>query len=79
MKPRDDLKMYTLRHFLFYMGVTCVLGTVTGIASHVLDWSNGLNFSVLLVAGLAVSAVAMREGLFAPSRPSDARHHSRHA
>jgi hypothetical protein len=80
MKPRDDLKMYTLRHFLFYMGVTCVVGTVLSIASRVMGWSNGLTFVLVLVTGLTISAIAMREGLFGPSQSSDARHqHSRHA
>lgn len=80
MNPRDDLKMYTLRHFLFYMGVTCVVGTVLSIASRVMNWSNGLTFVLLLVTGLTISAIAMREGLFGPTRSSDARpRHSHHA
>lgn len=78
MKPHNDLKMYTLRHFLFYMGVTCVIGAVIAVAARTMDWSNGLTFVVLLVTGLTISAIAMREGLFGPAQPVDSRHQHRH-
>jgi hypothetical protein len=80
MRSNNKLKMYTVRHFLFYMGVTCAVGCVLAIALNVLAWSNGLNFVAAAVTGLAISAFAMREGLFGSPRPADLRpRHSRHA
>jgi len=70
MKSHDDLKMYTLRHFSFYAGVIVVLGIALGIASNTMEWSYDLKFGAAAITGLAVCAIAMREGLFAPARPS---------
>jgi hypothetical protein len=78
MKPSNELKMYTLRHFLFYMGVAAVLGVVVSAAGEVLGWSNGLTFGALLTAGLVVSTAAMREGLFGPAQRVDERRDVHH-
>jgi hypothetical protein len=79
MKPRDDLKIYTLRHFLFYMGIAGVTSTVIWAASEILDWSYGLSVAVLLVAGLIVPMVALRESLFAPAQRPNQQRHGPHA
>jgi hypothetical protein len=79
MKPRNELKIYTLRHFLFYMGITWVAAAVIWAASEVFDWSYGLSVGVLIVAGLIVPTVALRESLFAPAQKPGRRQHSRHA
>jgi len=79
MKPREDLKMYTLRHFLFYMGVAALGGAVVGATASLMDWSNGLTYGIGLSAATAVAVVAMREGLFGSPRRSGEPHHQRHA
>jgi hypothetical protein len=70
MKPHEDLKMYTLRHFLFYIGAAAVMGAVVGAASGLLGWSNGLTYGVGLTGALIVGTMAVREGLFGPSQPA---------
>lgn len=79
MKPGNDLKIYTLRHFLFYMGIACIASAIVWVASEVLGWSYGLSVAVLFVAGLVVVAMALRESLFAPAPRPTERRHSRHA
>jgi hypothetical protein len=71
MKSHDNLKMYTLRHFLFYAGVTVVLGIMLGIASNTMEWSYGLKFAAAATTGLTICGIAMREELFGPVRPSN--------
>lgn len=75
----SDLKIYTLRHFLFYMGVACVASTLVWAASELLSWSYGLSVAVLFVAGVAVCLTALRESLFAPAQRPDQPRHRRQA
>ena len=75
----NDLKIYTLRHFLFYMGVACAASTLVWAVSELLSWSYGLSVAVLFVAGVAVCLMALRESLFAPVQRTDQPHHRRHA
>jgi len=79
MMTGGDLKMYTLRHFLFYMGVAATAGAVIGTLSGLMDWSIGLTYLAGLSSGTAIVLAAMRKGLFGPSRRSDGRRHHRHA
>jgi len=69
MQPHQDKKIYTLKHFLFYLGVAMVFGALTGAAKEVLHWSNGLTFGVGLVAGTIIATMALREDLFEPPPP----------
>lgn len=75
MKPRHDLKMYTLRHFLFYMAIAAGTGAVMGAVAGVMDWSDGLAYAVVLPVGVAIVIFAMREGLFGPTRRSKKQRH----
>ena len=79
MQPRQDLKMYTLRHFLFYMGVAALAGAVIGTASRTMDWSIGLIYGVGLSAGTVIAVFALRESLFGPPRHPGEPRHRRHA
>ena len=74
MTKRRNLKIYTLRHFLFYMGVICIISMIVIAASEVLDLSYGLSVAILIGAGLLVPTVALRESLFAPAEKSRQRH-----
>lgn len=62
MKPPEDLKMYTLRHFLFYVGVSAAAGAVIGALAGVMDWSSGLVYGVGLSAVAMIMVLALREG-----------------
>jgi hypothetical protein len=79
MKPRENLKMYTLRHFLFYMGVSAAAGAVIGVLAGVMDWSSGLVYGVGLSTVAAITVLALREGLFGPPHRSGKRQHHSHA
>jgi hypothetical protein len=79
MKPREDLKMYTLRHFLFYLGVSAAAGAIIGALAGAMDWSSGLVYGVGLSAVAAIAALALREGLFGPPRHSGKSQHRHHA
>jgi hypothetical protein len=73
MKESRPLKMYTLRHFLFYMGVAGVIGLAIAVATAIFDWSDGLTFGVAVVAGTISCTFAVREGLFGSSSHSGHR------
>jgi thiamine monophosphate kinase len=77
MPGHKNKKMYTLRHFFFYLGVAAVLGAAVGAAKSLLDWSDGLTFAVGIVAATISCTMAVREDLFAPPRHSRERrnHH----
>lgn len=77
MNPRAEMKILTMRHFLFYMGMACVATVAVWGASEVLSWSNGLTVAVLVVVETLVSLVALRESLFAPATRPPSRQ-SRH-
>jgi len=77
VKSADDLKMYTLRHFLFYMGMAALAGAVIGALASAMAWSSGLVYGVGLSVGFLIVVFAMREGLFGPPRDGAKRH--RHA
>jgi membrane protein implicated in regulation of membrane protease activity len=78
MKPRTEMKILTMRHFLFYMGVACLAAMLVLAATELLSWSNGLAFAALVVVETLVSLIALRESLFAPAtRPR--RRQSRHS
>jgi hypothetical protein len=70
MKAGDNLKMYTMRHALFYLGVTCAVCLPLNIVLEVLAFSESLNLAVVTTTALAISIFGMREGLFAPTQPS---------
>jgi membrane protein implicated in regulation of membrane protease activity len=67
MKPRAEMKILTMQHFLFYMGMACLAATLVWAASELLSWSNGLSFAALVVVETLVSVIALRESLFAPA------------
>ena len=71
--------MYTLRHFLFYMGIAAFAGALVGIAANITMWSDGLIYGIGLFIGLVISATAMREGLFGASARREQERHRRHA
>jgi hypothetical protein len=75
MSSESKPKIYTLRHFFFYMSLAGFAGVLVAIVSEALSWSHGLSFAALFVAGLIVSTTALREDLFVPARRSD--HHRR--
>ncbi len=79
MKPRTEMKILTMRHFLFYMGMACLAAVLVLAATELLSWSNGLSFAVLVVVETLVSLVALRESLFAPARRPGGGQHSHHA
>ena len=72
-------KIYTLRHFLFYMGVFSLGGVIVGAAAAAMDWSTGLVYAVGLLTALAISSMALREGLLAPAQRQKQPRNSRHA
>jgi len=79
MKTTETLKMYTLKHFLFYMGLAAIAGAVIGALANATAWSDGLIYAAGLLIGLAISAIAMREGLFGVSRNRRRAARRRHA
>lgn len=70
MQTRPKAKVFTLRHFLFYMGVAAVLGVIVAVAQNIMHWSDGLTFAVLVVSFTISATWALREDLFAPTRRS---------
>jgi uncharacterized membrane protein YhiD involved in acid resistance len=78
VRATDRAKVFTLRHFLFYMGVAAVLGVAIGAARILMGWSDGLTFSVALVAGTVAATMAVREDLFGSSPRAHVRrdHHA---
>lgn len=70
MRPHHDKKIYTLRHFLFYLGVAMLFGALTGTTKELLHWSNGLAYVVGLVVGTIIATVALREDLFERRQPN---------
>lgn len=73
MRPHPDKKIYTLRHFLFYLGMAMFFGALTGAAKELLHWSNGLAFAVGLLAGTIIATMALREDLFESLPPPQKR------
>jgi len=72
------MKMLTLRHFLFYMGLSCLGGTIIGAASGIMDWSSGLVYAVGLPTALIIGLASIRESLFAPAQRHAQQRHGRH-
>lgn len=70
MKPNEDMKMkmLTLRHFLFYMGLACLGGAIVGAVSNLMDWSAELVYAVGIPIALVIGFMSIQEGLFAPTR-----------
>ena len=80
MEHHADMKMLTLRHFLFYIGLAALVGAGVGAAAGLMDWSIGLVYVVGLPAGILVFLAAVRESFNAPVRSaSGQRRHGRHA
>jgi hypothetical protein len=79
MKPRNGLKMYTLRNSLFYIGLACLGGAIVGAAAELMDWSQGLVYAVGLPIALVIGLMSIRESLFAPAQRPNRQRHSRHA
>jgi hypothetical protein len=73
MRPHPDKKIYTLRHFFFYLGVAMFFGALTGAGKELLHLSNGLAFAVGLIAGTTIATMALREDLFEPPPPPHER------
>jgi hypothetical protein len=70
MSGYNNKKMYTLRHFFFYLGVAALLGATVGTAKSLLDWSDGLTFAVGIVAATISCTMGVREDLFERPRQS---------
>jgi hypothetical protein len=58
------MNVISLRRFLTCMGASCVLGAIFGLVGGLMDWSDGVAFAVLAVAGTITAAVTLRESLF---------------
>jgi putative flippase GtrA len=71
MPKHKDKKMYTLRHFFFYLGVAAALGAAVGTAKGLLGWSDGLTFAIGIVAATVSCTMGVREDLF--ERPRHTR------
>lgn len=70
MKSHTDMKVLSLRHFFFYMGLACLGGAIVGAASNLMDWSAALVYAVGIPIALVIGLMSIREGLFAPARRS---------
>jgi hypothetical protein len=77
MSAHNNKKMYTLRHFFFYLGVAAALGAVVGTAKSLLDWSDGLTFAVGIVAATISCTMGVREDLFERPRQPREQHRRR--
>jgi uncharacterized membrane protein YfcA len=55
------MNVISMRRFLACMGVSCLLGAVFGLLGGLMDWSNGVAFAVLAVAGTITGAVTLHE------------------
>jgi putative flippase GtrA len=73
MRPHANKKIYSLRHFLFYLGLAMVGGALTGALKAILHWSNGLTFVVGLVAATIIATLALREDMFERPHPSPSK------
>jgi hypothetical protein len=73
------MKMHTLRHFLFYMGLSCLGGAIIGAAAGIMNWSTGLVYAVGLTTALVIGLMSIRESLFAPAQNPRSQRHGRHA
>jgi hypothetical protein len=79
MKPRKDLKIYTLRNSLLYIGLAALMGAVIGAAAGIMDWSTGVVYAIGLPTALIIGLMSIRESLFAPVQRPDRQRHRRHA
>lgn len=77
VKTDNDLKMYTRRNFLFYLGVACAVCLPLNIALEALAFSDSLNLAIVATTCLAISIFGMREGIFAPAPKSASRSRAR--
>lgn len=73
MRPHSDKKIYSLRHFLFYLGLEMAGGGLTGVVAAALHWSNGLTFGIGLVAATIIATLAFREDMFEQPQSSPSR------
>jgi hypothetical protein len=64
MEPRKGMNVISMRRFLTCMGASCALGAIFGLVGGLMDWSDGVAFVVLAVAGTITAAVTLRESLF---------------
>lgn len=72
------MKMLTMRHFLFYMGLACTAGAIIGAAAGIMDWSTGLIYAVTLPVCTVIVIIALREGLFGPAQRPKQQQRGRH-
>ena len=79
MEPRKGMNIISMRRFLACMGVSCTLGAIFGLVGGLMDWSDGVAFAVLAVAGTITATVTLRESLFNGIHPqAGPRRRTRH-
>jgi len=66
MPNRENRKIYTLRHWLFYGAIIVFAGTAIGMAHSILGFSNGVTFAAGAVAGTIICTMALWEDIFGP-------------
>jgi fatty acid desaturase len=69
MESGKGMNVISMRRFLACIGVSCVLGAISGFAGGLMNWSDGVAFAVLLVAGTITAMVTLHENLFQGLRP----------
>ena len=62
-----------MRRFLACIGTSCLLGAIFGLVGGLMNWSDGVAFAVLIVAGTITAAVTLHENPFEGFRSPSAR------
>ena len=68
--------MGTMRHFLFWMAMACIVGAIIGLVSSRFGWPEELTLGVAFAANLVIGLLATRQILFGvagPRRPHSGR------
>ncbi len=71
------MNVISMRRFLTCIGVSCLLGGIFGLVGGLMDWSDGIAFAVLCVAGTVVAVVTLYENPLG-NIPLHLRRHTRH-